>query len=222
MSEIPLNAKVQCSDGPCGEVTDVIVNPISLTVTHIVLKYKELPYNNPTRLVPADMIANVTEERITLSCSVADVGEMKPFLVDHFVQESPTGKAYEGAGSWSKAFTRGAGSAYAKGGAYASQYVVNDTGYDSVRDANIPKGERSIHAGMEIKATDGKVGTLDELVLDGASGAITHIQMREGHLWGKKDIAIAVTDIDFVNAKTVYLKIDKAAVKALPAVKVKR
>ena len=56
----------------------------------------------------------------------------------------------------------------------------------------------------------------------GESGAITHIQMREGHLWGKKDVAIPVGDIDFNDGKTVYLKIDKDAVKALPAVEVKR
>ncbi len=216
MSEIPLNAKVQCSDGPCGVTTDVIVNPINFTVTHIVLKDKELPHNNPTRLVPMDMVESVTEDQISLSCSRADVGEMKPFLVDHFVQETPTGKAYEGSYRWTR------GPSYGTGGAYASQYVVNDTGYDNIRDANIPKGEKSIHAGMDIKATDGNVGKLDELVLDGESGEITHIQMREGHLWGKKDVAIALSDIDFVDAKTVYLKIDKAAVKALPAVKVKR
>ena len=75
---------------------------------------------------------------------------------------------------------------------------------------------------MHIEASDGKVGKLDELVLDPKSGEITHIQMREGHLWGKKDVAIPVADIDFSDDKTVYLKIDKNAVKALPAVKVKR
>jgi hypothetical protein len=63
---------------------------------------------------------------------------------------------------------------------------------------------------------------LDELLLDPQSGAITHLQMREGHLWGKKDVSIPVADVDFADEKTVYLKIDKAAVAALPAVSVKR
>lgn len=216
MPDIPLNAKVQCSDSPCGEVTDVIVNPVNLTVTHLVLKDKKLPHNNPTRLVPIENVANVTHDTVTLSCSFADVGEMKPFLVDHFVQESPSGQAYNWSGGSASMYT------YQAGNAYSSQYVVNDTGYDNIRDANLPKGERSIHAGMEVKATDGKVGTLDELVLDADSGEITHIMMRKGHLWGKKDVSIALSDIDFVDAKIVYLKLDKDAVKALPAVKVKR
>ena len=112
--------------------------------------------------------------------------------------------------------------AYASGDAYTSQYVVNDTGYDSVQAENIPKGELGIYSGMQIQASDGKIGKLDELVLDPKSGVITHIQMREGHLWGKKDVAIPVTNIDFTDGQTIYLKIDKDAVKALPAVKVKR
>jgi hypothetical protein len=60
------------------------------------------------------------------------------------------------------------------------------------------------------------------LVLDPQSGEITHMMMREGHLWGKQDVAIPVTSIDILDAKTVYLKLDKAAVKGLPAVKVKQ
>ena len=32
----------------------------------------------------------------------------------------------------------------------------------------------------------GKIGKLDELMLDPKSWATTHIQMREGHLWGRR------------------------------------
>ena len=114
------------------------------------------------------------------------------------------------------------GQAYRSGEAYHYPYVVNDTAYASVDEEQVPLGELEVHAGMGVEASDGKVGKLDELVLDKDSGDITHIQMREGHLWGKKDIAIPVSDVDFTDEKTVYLKIDKKAVQALPAVKVKR
>ena len=80
----------------------------------------------------------------------------------------------------------------------------------------------ALTSGMEIEASDGKVGKLDELVLDPNSGDITHLQMREGHLWGKKDVAIPMADVEFIESETIYLKLDKAGVKALPAVKVKR
>jgi len=73
-----------------------------------------------------------------------------------------------------------------------------------------------------VEATDGKLGKLDELVLDPKSGGITHLLMREGHLWGKKDIAIPLSAVDFSDGKSVYLKLDKSAVKGLPTVAVKR
>ena len=70
--------------------------------------------------------------------------------------------------------------------------------------------------------TASEVGKLDELVLDPTRGDITHLQMREGHLWGKKDVAIPVSEVQFVDRDTIYLKLDKNAVKALSAVPVRR
>lgn len=128
---------------------------------------------------------------------------MPLFIVTNFIQESASGMAYE------------------SGTAYTSQYVLNDTAYDCVKEENITAGEMALHSGMSVEATDGKLGKLDELVLNRKSGEITHLLMREGHLWGKKDIAIPVSAVDFSDGKYVYLKLDKAAVKDLPAVPVK-
>jgi sporulation protein YlmC with PRC-barrel domain len=203
MSEIPLKASVQCTDGPCGTSTNVIVNPVTHQVTHVALKDDKLP-DNPTRLVPIATIANATHTQITLDCSRDDVARMEPFVVTQFIQGS------------------GSDGAYASGGAYSSQYVINDTGYDSVQEEEIPQGELAVYSGMTVQASDGKVGKLDALVLDPKSGEITHLQMREGHLWGKKDVAIPIADVDATGGNTVLLKIDKEAVKALPAVPVKR
>ena len=203
MTDIPIKAKVECADGPCGKSTNVIVNPVKRQVTHVVVQDESLP-DNPTRLVPVENVASTTQNQISLSCTKDDVARMRPFIVTQFIRES------------------GSGQAYASGEAYHSQYVVNDTAYDSVQEENIPLGELAVYCGMHVQATDGKVGKLDELVLDPKSGDITHLQMREGHLWGKKDVAIPVSAVEFVDDETVYLKIDKKAVRMLPAVPVKR
>jgi sporulation protein YlmC with PRC-barrel domain len=75
---------------------------------------------------------------------------------------------------------------------------------------------------MAVKTGEGKVGTVDELVVDPDSGNITHLLMLKGHLWGKKDVAIPITAIDLVDADGIHLNIDKEAIKALPTVPVKR
>jgi hypothetical protein len=43
MTDIPIKAKVECNDGPCGQSTNVIVNPVSHKVTHLVVHDKSLP-----------------------------------------------------------------------------------------------------------------------------------------------------------------------------------
>jgi hypothetical protein len=203
MTNIPLKAAVQCSDGDCGKSTNIIVNPVSHQVTHFALEDKKLP-DNPTRLVPVKMVTGTTQKQISLSCGKAEVAKMPPFVVDRLIRQSPSGQAYT------------------SGAAYSSQYVLNDTAYDNVQEEKIPAGELAVYSGMEMEASDGKVGKLDELVLDPESGDITHLLMREGHLWGKKDVAVPVSAYDFADGDTIYLKLDKKVLEALPAVKVKR
>lgn len=203
MKEIPLKAKIQCTDGPCGESTNVVLDHDTLQVTHVAIKNKKLP-GNPTRLVPIEKVADAQHDMISLNCTIDQVAKMDPFIVTQMVQES------------------GSGTAYSSGDAYSSQYVVNDTGYDAVKAEQLPAGEMALTPGMKISASDHTVGKLDEFLLDPKSGAITHLLMLKGHLWGKKDVAIPVEDVDFTDGETIYLTIDKDAVAALPAVSKKR
>jgi sporulation protein YlmC with PRC-barrel domain len=203
MQNVTINTQVVCTDEPCGKSTNVVINPVNHQVTHLVLEDKSLP-DNATRLVPVTKVAGVTPQQIKLNCAKADVAKMPPFLVSDFIAQSTPGHAYE------------------SGAAYSSQYVLGDTAYDEIQERNIPAGELALYSGMHVEAADGKIGTLGELVIDPKDGAITSFLLRKGHLWGAKDITIAVADIEFIDGKTVYLKLDKAAVNALPAVKVQR
>ena len=44
--DIPLNAEVFCTDGPCGKSNSVIVNPITDQVTHFVTKENDFPHED--------------------------------------------------------------------------------------------------------------------------------------------------------------------------------
>jgi sporulation protein YlmC with PRC-barrel domain len=203
MTNIPVHAKIECTDGDCGKSTNVIVNPVNHQVTHIVIEDKSLP-DNATRLVPVSKVSSTAQDQVTLSCTKEELAKMPPFIVSNFIQESAPGMAYQ------------------SGAAYTFPYVINDTAYASVKERNIPLGELALYSGMWIEAKDGKIGKLDELVLDKDSGEITHLLMREGHLWGKKEVSMPVSAIDFCDSDVIYLKLDKAAVKDLPPVSVKR
>jgi hypothetical protein len=59
VTEIPMNATVECTDGPCGQSAQLIVNPISRKVTHLVVEDEHLT-NGSSRLVPTEYISDAT------------------------------------------------------------------------------------------------------------------------------------------------------------------
>jgi hypothetical protein len=76
---VPLNTSVTCIDGPCGKTTNVVVDPVTHTVTYIVLEDKSLP-GNATRLVPVANVASASAQSVTLSCAKAEVAKMPPSI----------------------------------------------------------------------------------------------------------------------------------------------
>ena len=85
-----------------------------------------------------------------------------------------------------------------------------------------PPGELAIRRGAHVQATDGRVGQVDEFLIDPVNEHITHLVLREGHLWGQKDVTIPISEIDRFEEDTVYLKLDKDQIEALPTVSVRR
>ena len=91
-----------------------------------------------------------------------------------------------------------------------------------VEHKRIPLGELAIKRGAPVEAINGHVGRVDEFLVDSTSEHITHLVMREGHLWGKKDVVIPIKSIDHFYEDTVYLKLSKAEVEKLPTVPIRR
>ena len=94
------------------------------------------------------------------------------------------------------------------------------TVFESMKYQQIPAGELAVRRGAHIEATDGYVGNVDEFVVNPANDCITHLVMREGHLWGKKDVIIPLSALDEkhkVSARdSLFLKINKLEVESLP------
>jgi sporulation protein YlmC with PRC-barrel domain len=210
MEEIPINAPVTCSDGPCGKSIAAIVDRETMRVTHLAVEDESLTYAPYQRLVPVDQIVETTAESIRLRCTREGVDRMAPFIHTHYVatlQEDYS--QYEGG--------EGPGGVEMWGGASTVGAVTT-----RVEEEAVPAGEVAIHYGAAVRAHKHKVGQVDELVVDPDGGRITHLLLRKGHLWGKKDVAVPVTAIVAVNADEVILNIDKEAIEALPAVPVRR
>jgi sporulation protein YlmC with PRC-barrel domain len=100
-------------------------------------------------------------------------------------------------------------------------YSVTEGGFVTEKE-HIPVNELAIRRGASVEATDGRVGRVDEFLINPDKDLITHLMLREGHLWGQKDVTIPVNQIDHYLENTVYLKLDKHEIEALPAIPIRR
>jgi hypothetical protein len=63
-----IGADASCSDGACGQVSRIIVDPVARAVTHIAVDQKHR--TSPGRLVPVDL-ADATTGQLQLRCTLA-------------------------------------------------------------------------------------------------------------------------------------------------------
>lgn len=201
--DIPINVDVLCAGNLCGRSTSLIINPINEQITHVVVSEKAFP--NIERLVPINKILASTPTSIQLRCSPDDLSDMEAFQETDFVDSGrlksglPFGAPYQ---VW--------------------PYSMYDAMPMPLEHERIPAGEIAIHRGAPVKATDGQVGKVDEFLVDPENNSISHLVLREGHLWGEQDVTIPVSEIDKITEDGVYLKLDKKAIETLPTVPVQR
>jgi sporulation protein YlmC with PRC-barrel domain len=191
MKHVPLHASVECSDGKAGQVTAVIVDPETLHVTHLVVKEKKRPHTE--YLVTEAEVAESSADLVRLACTRSELEDMQPFIsTEYRTVEIPR---YPDVG----------------GGRYQTHQIYTTT----VDRERVPLGEAALHAGAEVKATDGRVGQVAELLLDEDTEAITHFVLREHHWLRERDVILPLSAVDRVVEDTVYLTLDKDTISSM-------
>jgi sporulation protein YlmC with PRC-barrel domain len=199
--EIPIDVKVLCKDGEAGHTAAIIMDPATQQVTHVVVRGKGTLLGE--FLVPVDAIDKSNPHELTLLWSLVELAAAQRF--DKAILVGDGGVVPGSAMMWP----------------YAG---VSDMNFGApmpsafVQVEEVPESGIAVHVGAHVNATDGRVGKVDEFLIDRKTSAITHVILRHGHLWGKHDISVPVSDIDHVQDDVVYLKIDKKAIEALPIV----
>jgi sporulation protein YlmC with PRC-barrel domain len=209
-AQFEIGAEASCSDGGCGEVTRVIVDPVAEAVTHLVVEPGHR--RDPGRLVPLDLV-DATGGRIRLRCTLAEFGKLEPAEETRFI---PGTISYGGYGpgqvSYWPYYGMGPGGlgtgGLGMGGQYPSQTVTDDS---------IPAGEVEIRRGDHVQASDGHIGRVQGLVIDRRTGHMTHVLLQEGHLWGRRQVAIPVSAVASTT-DGIQLRISKQEVQDLPPV----
>jgi sporulation protein YlmC with PRC-barrel domain len=200
--DIPMNANVLCSGVVCGRITHIVLDPITDKVTDVVVKDHEIP--PVERLIPVELIAESSSDEVRLSIPKEKVNSYPPFIYDDFIKiqtpvefsEMPTNMMWP--------------------------YVLPQEKVIIIESESIPSDELAIRRNAHVEATDGRVGKVDEFMIDPDTGYITHLVLREGHLWGQKDISIPVSAIKDIGKETVQLTLDKKSIEKLPVIPIHR
>jgi sporulation protein YlmC with PRC-barrel domain len=201
--DIPMNVEVLCAGKECGRSTSLVINPINERITHLIVAETKFP--NIERLVPVDKILASSPNSIQLRCSQTDLSNMDSFEETDFIEAGqlegslPYDAPYE---VW--------------------PYAMYEAMPLPFEHENIPAWEVIIRRGTPVKATDGEVGKVDEFLVNPENNVITHLILREGHLWGQKDVTIPVSEIEKITKEAVNLKLDKKKIESLPTIPVRR
>jgi sporulation protein YlmC with PRC-barrel domain len=199
VTELAIGAGATCTDGPCGTVTRLIVDPGSQAVTHLVVEPR---HRGPGRLVPVGLVAAAGD--IRLRCGRAEFGKLEPAEDKELLPDSGY-PIYD-------PDVRVAG----RVGLNMASLRLNDGARVGTQDV-IPLGEVDVRRGEPVYATDGEIGRIQGLVIDPGSHHVTHVLLEEGHLWGRKEVAIPITAVTRVG-DIIRLTISKQQVQDLPPV----
>jgi sporulation protein YlmC with PRC-barrel domain len=206
---LDLGCPVRCTDGDYGKLADVVIDPSTRRVTHLVVESEHS--DEAARLVPVER-ARSDEAGIVLDATVKEVAALDPvheaayLRLGEFPVEDP---------NWDVGVAEMLALPYYTGlDAVGSQPIALD---DRVmwRYDRIPKGKIEIRRATPVMSADGHhLGHVDGFVVDG-DDHIGELVLERGHLWGKREVVIPIGAVDRVESDSIVLILTKDAVGAL-------
>jgi hypothetical protein len=209
MTETPfmIGAGVSCADGACGEVTWVVINPVTRELTHLVVE--PAGRRGLGRLVPLGLVDAAGGE-IRLRCTIAEFEKLDAAEETQFVPGTRGYAAYGSEQVLSWPWLSLGGNAGVEGDVVSG--ISETVTYDAV-----PLGEVAVRRGDRVHATDGEIGHVEGLVIDPRNHHVTHVLLQEGHLWGRKEVAIPISAVTGTD-DGIRLNLTKDEVRGLPPV----
>jgi sporulation protein YlmC with PRC-barrel domain len=193
-ADLLIGVEVTCNDGAvCGEVERVILDPVARTVTHLVVRGRN-HRRVLDRLVPVALAETEGGGRVRLNCSPDDFAKLDAAEERH-VSESSFGYFHIAGGVAFPAVGRG-------------EVTIDET---------VPFGEVDVHGGDRVRASDGEIGHVEGLIIDRSDRRVTHVLLQQGHVWGRKRVAIPIDAVTRV-ASDLEVGLTKHQVHDLPSV----
>jgi hypothetical protein len=159
---IPINAKVECTDGPCGRVVSVIVDPKADEVTHIVVRDRGFPHVE--YLLPLRDVWAIDDDSVQIDRASAEVESLEHFTEIVYVDQADPQVMHAALEGASDGHIRWA---QARPGLEMLMLGAVDV---PVEHELVPAGEMVLHRGSRVLASDGCMGEVGGLLINLQTG----------------------------------------------------
>ena len=206
-----IGADASCTDGAGGQVSRIIVNPVTREVTHLAVDPKHR--QGPGRLVPVDLV-DATTGQIRLRCPLAEFQALRPAEETEGGPDlDPTGHGHPDNALNKVNWVIAGGTVIMQPGGRGEPGAPQQVTVDYV-----PEGEVEVHRELTVCATDGDIGQVQGLVVEPGSHQVTHVLLQEGHMRGRKEVAIPIDAVTKIGTLLIHLSLTRHQVKDLPPV----
>ncbi len=201
-----LGSPVRCVDSPFGELADVVIDPISRRVTHLVVQPEHR--HEAARLVSIER-AQSTADGINLDLSAEELERLEPLQEAAFLRlgEFPVADP-----DWEIGISQVLARPLYPGegmGATIDPDARVTWSYD-----RIPKGEIELCRSSAVTSADGHhLGHVDGFVVE--DDVIVGVVLERGHLWGRREVVIPYGAVERAKSDSIVLNLTKDAVGAL-------
>jgi sporulation protein YlmC with PRC-barrel domain len=199
--EFRMGLEVDGTDGTCGKLVRLIVDPVKQELTHLVVAPGQ--HRGLGRLVPIARVDAVEDDRVRLSITKAAFDELDEAEEAQYL---PADADEFGYGSHAMMLPY-----------FAIGMPLGGHGGSPIYSDRVPAGEVEVNRGDQVHASDGWIGSVRGLVIDPADHQVTHVLLEEGHLWDKKRVALPVGSVTRVGEE-IRVNLTKDQVAELPPI----
>lgn len=162
-----MGVQVQCTNGQCGKLAGVVINPESQHITDLIVEKGFLLKHD--RILPLSVMEGATEENVHLSINSDELEQYPEYRIVEY-EEPITGLEQR------------------------STPVVTPYGMQGALDPVVPMikkkiregiapGQKVIGPGMHVNNTDGTFGKVDHVLVNPENIEITHLVVRRGMIF---------------------------------------
>ena len=205
---LELGTPVHCTDERLGELADVVIDPVSRQLTHLVVRIHGRP--GPARLVPMKLVSTDAEGRLCLGCSMSEAGRLEAvqdfayLRIGDFPVSDP---------KWDVGVENVLAMPYYPTSELGTGPLVYDD-HVSVAFDRVPKGEVEIRRTSTVIGADGRrIGHVEGFVVDDEH--ITHMLVEHRRLFRRRRMTIPIGAVEKVETDSVCVRLTSAEVRAL-------